>query len=805
MGMDGFVWFTAVVEDRNDPAKLGRVRIRCLGLHTEDKLEIPTESLPWAHVMHTIHDPSMQGMGTTPSFLVEGTWVVGFFRDATEMQQPVVMGTLPGYNQLPDGIGENTSPEALAQYRRDQSNVGFADPNGKYPQYPNESSGHTLGESDVNRLARGDGNYRHRILEQKQLVSEEFSGIETAQSGNFDLPIDNADNSSLYPYNHVFESESGHIREYDDTYGNERIHEYHKSGTFYEINAGGTKVVHVIGDNYEFVAGSNYINVKGDVNLTIDGNAETYVKEDYSIRCKNLNIEVEENFDTYVKGNTTQFYGDPSLTDPADQPIFQTTALGAVSQRYDTSMDFVFTKDVTYTYGAKLSLAVTGAVTEVYGSTIDRSILGAQTDIHAAAYNINSTGGGVNINSVDELKLFSTEVDLKASSGITLDASDINLNSGGSDDLAARKGDTALGSDPGHSSHGDDITSTINSASATVKIGSADPGVGTPSIEASTLVLTEVPEEDVPLDERVNTQGPDNTERAGTGGNNPPPEGGGHAVPAIPIKLSNSEITAKVAAAGIDTTNLSIAQQKEALGDITTTVDTIKPETVDTPEGKELITDKSDPSSFEYGERVPKRVVGGSPTTNQNQYRTYLGVPTAGKGFGDLLDASEITDDIRKRYSNRYFPDNYPIVQLRGKPRLVLATTAETLNIGGVKNEILFIAEKAAFDLGKQLVVNSARRTPEYNAYIGGATYSKHVTGEALDIRTWNMNRKEKILFLDSVLKYGALAAVHYKGDGFLHIDIYYEKRNKDGKRTWRSAQSMFWSTYAKYDHPYRR
>ena len=73
------------------------------------------------------------------------------------------------------------------------------------------------------------------------------------------------------------------------------------------------------------------------------------------------------------------------------------------------------------------------------------------------------------------------------------------------------------------------------------------------------------------------------------------------------------------------------------------------------------------------------------------------------------------------------------------------------MNIGGVKNEILFIAEKAAFDLGKQLVVNSARRTPEYNAYIGGATYSKHVTGEALDIRTWNMNRKEKILFLDSV------------------------------------------------------
>ena len=52
MGLDGFVWFTGVVEDRNDPDKLGRVRVRCLGFHTEDLLDIPTKDLPWATVMH---------------------------------------------------------------------------------------------------------------------------------------------------------------------------------------------------------------------------------------------------------------------------------------------------------------------------------------------------------------------------------------------------------------------------------------------------------------------------------------------------------------------------------------------------------------------------------------------------------------------------------------------------------------------------------------------------------------------------------------------------------------------------------
>ena len=76
MGTDGFVWFVGVVEDRNDPSELGRVRVRCVGFHTEDKTRIPTEGLPWAHVMHPVTDPSMSGMGHTPSFLVEGSWVV---------------------------------------------------------------------------------------------------------------------------------------------------------------------------------------------------------------------------------------------------------------------------------------------------------------------------------------------------------------------------------------------------------------------------------------------------------------------------------------------------------------------------------------------------------------------------------------------------------------------------------------------------------------------------------------------------------------------------------------------------------
>ena len=100
MGLDGFVWFTGVVENRNDPAKLGRVQVRCLGYHTEDLIDIPSADLPWAHVMHPVTDPAMQGLGNSPSFLTEGTWVIGFFRDAKKNNNLLSWVLCRAYQQM---------------------------------------------------------------------------------------------------------------------------------------------------------------------------------------------------------------------------------------------------------------------------------------------------------------------------------------------------------------------------------------------------------------------------------------------------------------------------------------------------------------------------------------------------------------------------------------------------------------------------------------------------------------------------------------------------------------------------------
>ena len=336
MGLDGFVWFVGVVEDRNDPSALGRVRVRCIGFHTEDISALPTTDLPWAHVMHPVTDPSMHGMGSTPSFLVEGSYVIGFFRDAEDKQQPIIIGSLPG------------NPEAAADPRE-----GFNDPRGKnaiqtqykgdpkYGPYPVDGdtytmeSGHEVGESDTSRLAQGINSESHNKLIQRRLIRlrgdpsiphvegdehlpEDHTGVPTATKPNLSSVSDVAEEdprgfweepqpkglsatdqpykSAQYPYNHVHESESGHIHEIDDSPGAERLFTQHKSGTFEELHTNGDKVVKVIGDNYEIIAGGSNVYVSGSVNLTIAGTVREYIKGDY-------HLEVEGDYTQKIGGN----------------------------------------------------------------------------------------------------------------------------------------------------------------------------------------------------------------------------------------------------------------------------------------------------------------------------------------------------------------------------------------------------------------------------------------------------------------------------------------------------------------------
>lgn len=88
---NNFVWWTGRVEDRvSDPLKMGLVRVRIFGLHSDDEQQVPTSSLPWAQV---VNPPNSVKSFSVPR---KGDWVFGFFQDGASGQMPVVVGVYSG-------------------------------------------------------------------------------------------------------------------------------------------------------------------------------------------------------------------------------------------------------------------------------------------------------------------------------------------------------------------------------------------------------------------------------------------------------------------------------------------------------------------------------------------------------------------------------------------------------------------------------------------------------------------------------------------------------------------------------------
>jgi predicted chitinase len=171
----------------------------------------------------------------------------------------------------------------------DPAPVGFNDPSGKYPKTD------WMKEPDTNRLARKQ-KLQQTVVQKKK--DGRTTGIAIANSGIVwdQMPIPY---NASYPFNHVYESESGHVIEIDDTAGAERLHTYHKSGTFNEIDAEGSKSEKIVGsttlivsdDSFVCIQGSKHVRIGADNTIVIGGQ---------------LQIEVNGNCNIVVKGNVYQ-------------------------------------------------------------------------------------------------------------------------------------------------------------------------------------------------------------------------------------------------------------------------------------------------------------------------------------------------------------------------------------------------------------------------------------------------------------------------------------------------------------------
>ena len=341
-------FYFGVVEDRNDPLKVGRVRVRVHQLHTDNKSDISSADLPWSQVILPTTSAGLSGFGHGHG-LVEGTTVYGMFRDSDHLDF-VVMGVGIGISQ--SGYKENANGEIVNRSvekgfndpRRDtqstftnsvdglNSGTDSKRPNeltlalDTSPQLPKElkidyeGKGSTIteldasdklkynageqipyyplqdyyDESDLNRFARGGGTYGSRDdLPVTVKLHQPNKSILTSGATK-------PERVGLYPFNKVHFTESGHMIEMDDSVGAERLSVSHRSGTFHEIHQDGSEVHRVVNNNYTvickddevYIGGKCNVRILGDATVDIDGKAE--IHSDKSMKLSSSeNIDIE--------------------------------------------------------------------------------------------------------------------------------------------------------------------------------------------------------------------------------------------------------------------------------------------------------------------------------------------------------------------------------------------------------------------------------------------------------------------------------------------------------------------------------
>jgi hypothetical protein len=417
-----FNWFTGVVEDRHDPLLLNRVKVRCFGWHTENKRALPTEDLPWASVLMPTTSSGTSGVGEGTHGLVEGSWVMGFFRDGNDAQDPVVMGTIMGVN------AEGAEPT-----------TGFNDPYGVFPR-----------EAGTDAGTRALG-----------LDSERVRPVGAGEPEDAYAP--------QYPYNKVRLTESGHIVEFDDTPGAERINIKHRTGSFIElrpdtsmrtrskerfdamtqwivtvtgdatVNVGGNLATTVQGNMTSSVGGNSYIDTKGNVTSRTSGSYYGYVQGSTILQTTgNINVKTTGNL-TVDSAGKIDFRSDGpfSITAPS-MTIDLQEDLSIVGTNMITDMSSAMVTQVP-TYQLTTDTIRQDATASIDLHTVAMTQMGQNTfDIGTTTLNLNSVdtgylnfGSSLDISAGSEMNLVTATMSLDADSEMNIAGATTNMGSSG--------------------------------------------------------------------------------------------------------------------------------------------------------------------------------------------------------------------------------------------------------------------------------------------------------------------------------------------------------------------------------------
>lgn len=308
-------WWEGVVEGRQDPLKIGRVQVRVFGIHTDNLEQLPSSDLHWMQVMMPTTSSSNSGTGETPK-LLEGTHVIGFFRDGDSCQDGVVMGSV-------GGISSKINPNKGFSDQRANIPVGKPKeyeltPNGVVIQSNNKLKYPLkLNTPDSSSLATGLDVDSHHINIVKKLLQASEKNISGSGESKFSEP--EVITNTTYPYNDVKETESGHVFEMNDTPGSERVQIAHRTGSFVEMRPEGTVVFKSARDLYNIVHGDSYEHVNKSKNITIEKGVKLLVNAsggesfdievgagggiNITVNSGNVNLEVSGDMSQKISGD----------------------------------------------------------------------------------------------------------------------------------------------------------------------------------------------------------------------------------------------------------------------------------------------------------------------------------------------------------------------------------------------------------------------------------------------------------------------------------------------------------------------
>jgi len=389
-------------------------------LQSQLRLSLPTDKLGIIN-FDALAASLIQGI--TPTVGKTITTAVGGFTDAifgrnqtpkiTTNNIETLFGTLPPEDALAkadeifdasianSALNEAKNFDINSTENREKLEVlerGFTDPNANYP------TKEYAGISETNKLAQGDS--KGTIVQEKN--NNRMRGAKLPGGEAWDEPT--SAYNGAYPYNKVTQSESGHIFEVDDTPGSERLHIYHKSGTYIEIDSNGSMIKRTKGSSYEIIDRNGKISIAGKADISINGACNIFVGND-------ANIEVEGDVNLTCHNDiTAQAAGTFNLSAVEEFNI----ASGNVNIEAYYTMN---QKATTFNMHSKENMNMkSNADIKIQATNLYDFVSGTVFTQAAGAINIKS-GENTNIQS-------GAEINLLASNNVNLDGSQVHFNSG---------------------------------------------------------------------------------------------------------------------------------------------------------------------------------------------------------------------------------------------------------------------------------------------------------------------------------------------------------------------------------------